>query len=45
LEEMGITDARQLTTISSSHLADELGISKEKADDIVKQAKDLIDQA
>lgn len=45
LEEMGITDARQLTSISPSHLADELGISKEKADDIVKQAKDLIDQA
>jgi len=45
LEEMGITDARQLTKISPTHLADELSISKEKADDIVKQAKDLIDKA
>ena len=45
LEEMGITDARQLTQISPSHLSDELGISKEKAEDIVKQAKDLADQA
>ena len=45
LEEMGITDARQLTEISPSHLSDQLGISKEKAEDIVAQAKDLIDQA
>lgn len=45
LEEMGITDARQLAKISPSHLSDQLGISKEKADDIVKQAKDLTDQA
>lgn len=45
LEEMGITDARQLAQISPSHLSDQLGISKEKADDIVKQAKDLTDQA
>ena len=45
LEAMGITDARQLTQISPSHLSDQLGISKEKAEDIVNQAKDLIDQA
>ena len=45
LEEMGITDARQLAAISPSHLSDQLGISKEKAEDIVAQAKDLIDQA
>ena len=44
LEEMGITDARQLTQISPGHLSDQLGISKEKAEDIVKQAKDLADQ-
>ncbi len=45
LEEIGITDARQLTQVSPSHLSDQLGISKEKAEDIVAQAKDLIDQA
>lgn len=45
LEEMGITDARQLTQVSPSHLSDQLGVSKEKAEDIVKQAKDLADQA
>lgn len=45
LEEMGITDARQLAQISPSHLSDQLGISKEKAEDIVKQAKDLTEQA
>ena len=45
LEQMGITDARQLIQISPSHLSDQLGISKEKAEDIVKQAKDLADQA
>ena len=44
LADMGITDARQLTQISPSHLADQLSISKEKATDIVKQAKDLTDQ-
>jgi len=31
--------------VSPSHLSDQLGISKEKAEDIVAQAKDLIDQA
>lgn len=45
LADMGITDARQLTQISPSHLSDQLGISKEKAEDMVAQAKDLIDQA
>ena len=45
LADMGITDARQLTAISPSHLSDQLGISKGKAEDIVAQAKDLIDQA
>lgn len=45
LADMGITDVRQLTAISPSHLSDQLGISKGKAEDIVAQAKDLIDQA
>jgi len=44
LMEIGITDARQLVQISPGHLSDSLGISKEKAEDIVKQAKDLTDQ-
>jgi len=44
LEEMGITDARQLTQISPSHLSDQLGVSKEKAEDLIAQARDLADQ-
>jgi len=44
LEQMGITDARQLIQISPSHLSDQLGISKQKADDMISQAKDLNDR-
>lgn len=45
LEEMGITDARQLSKVSPGHLAESLKINREKADDMVKQARDLLDQA
>jgi len=45
LEGMGITDARQLSKVSPGHLAESLKINREKADDMVKQAKDLLDQA
>jgi len=45
LEEMNITDARQLAIISPSHLKESLNISKETAEDIIKQAKDLVETA
>ena len=45
LEGMGITNARQLSKVSPGHLAESLKINREKADDMVKQAKDLLDQA
>ena len=45
LSEIGINDARQLAKVSPSHLKDQLGVSKEKAEEIIKQAKDLTEQA
>jgi len=45
LSELGINDARQLAKVSSGYLKDQLGISKEKAEEIVKQAKEVSEQA
>jgi len=45
LSELGINDARQLAKVSSGYLKDELGVSKDKAEDIIKQAKELAEQA
>ena len=45
LKEIGITDAQHLSKLSPKHLAETLKISKEKAEDIIKQAKDQVDQA
>ena len=45
LSELGINDARQLTKVSPGYLKDELGVSKDKAEDIIKQAKELAEQA
>ena len=45
LREIGITDAQHLSKLSPKHLAETLKISKEKAEDIIKQAKDQVDQA
>ena len=44
LEEMGITDTRQLAKVSTKHLADTLKISRDAAEDIINQAKNLIDK-
>jgi predicted flap endonuclease-1-like 5' DNA nuclease len=44
LSDMGITDAGSLSKLSPSYLADELSVSKEKAEDMIKQAKDLVEQ-
>ena len=45
LSELGINDARQLAKVSSGYLKDELGVSKDKAEEIIKQAKELAEQA
>jgi len=45
LSELGITDARQLTKVSPGYLKDQLGVGKDKAEDIIKQAKELTEQA
>jgi len=45
LKEIGITDAQHLSKLSPKHLAETLKINKEKAEDIIKQAKDQVDQA
>ena len=45
LAEMGVTDAQHLSKLSPKHLAESLKISKEKAEDIINQAKDKVDQA
>ena len=45
LESIGITDARQLTKVSPGYLKDQLGVGKDKAEDIIKQAKELAEQS
>lgn len=45
LESIGITDARQLSKVSPSYLKEQLGVGKDKAEEIVKQAKELTEQA
>lgn len=45
LSEIGINDARQLAKISPGYLKDQLGVGKETAEDIIKQAKELHEQA
>lgn len=44
LNEIGVTDVAKLSKVSPGHLADMLGVSKEKAEDWVKQAKDRMEQ-
>jgi len=44
LESIGIIDARQLTKVSPGYLKDQLGVGKDKAEDIIKQAKELAEQ-
>lgn len=45
LSELGIDDARKLAKVSPGYLKDQLGVGKEKAEDIIKQAKELAEQA
>ena len=45
LHEMGITNAHQLAKLSPKHLAESLKVSRETAEDIIKQARDRVDEA